>query len=232
MDCTLKNLALPLTILFAVWMILSACSHAETQPPALAQTSATPSPVPQAESSLSPTSNQPIRSIDFATISYPHYPVYVDDRGKKRYVTLKPGEGAPAYLNYGDVTGDGVEEAMTVLGIENRGSAIPHIAYIYGLQNGSLKLLWSFETGDRADGGVRQIYSENGGLVVELYGKDRVIGSDLFRGDEGLCCPSSFTRARYEWRDNRFQLKGKPEVLPNPNGHGSPIMPYYSSTRE
>ena len=145
----------------------------------------------------------------------------------KRYITLKAGDGGPSQLNYGDVTGDGIEEAMMMLGIESRGSAIPEIVYIFGLKNRKPILLWSFETGDRADGGLRQVYADHGNLIVELFGKDRVLGKDLYRGDEGLCCPSSFTRARYEWRGSKFRLKGIPEVLANPAGGANSIMPPY-----
>jgi hypothetical protein len=116
---------------------------------------------------------------------------------------------------------------MMMLGIENRGSAIPEIVYIFTLATGRPKLLWSFETGDRADGGFRNVYADRGELVIELYGKDRIIGSNLYRGEEGLCCPSSFTRARYEWRGNRFHLKGTPEVLPNDQGGAAPLMRDY-----
>ena len=145
----------------------------------------------------------------------------------KRYITLKAGDGGPSQLNYGDVTGDGIEEAMMMLGIESHGSAIPEIVYIFGLSKGKPTLLWSFETGDRADGGLRQVYADHGNLVVELFGKDRVIGRDLYRGDEPLAGPRSFTRARYEWREGEFRMKGSPEVLPNPSDNASPIMPPY-----
>src|SRR5215213_9736513 len=85
------------------------------------------------------------------------------------------------------------------------------------------RLLWRFEDGDRADGGLRRIYAENGGLVVELYGKradgtGKIVGSDLFVEDGmmgGDCCPSHFTRAHYKWNGKRFVLRGEPEVLPN-----------------
>jgi hypothetical protein len=89
-------------------------------------------------------------------------------------------------------------------------------------------LLWRFEDGDRADGGLRRIYAENGGLVVELYGKGKTVGGDLFADDGmtgGDCCPTHFTRARYRWDGERFMLNGEPEVLPNPEGHGSPVLP-------
>jgi hypothetical protein len=148
------------------------------------------------------------------------------ERGK-RYVIIREGEGGPASLNYGDVTGDGIEEAMMMFGIESRGSAILEIVYVYGLKNGKPILLWSFETGDRADGGLCQVYADHGNLVVELFGKDRIIGKNLYRGDEPLSGPSSFTRARYEWRGSKFRLKGTPEMLPNPAGDASSIMPPY-----
>ncbi|HYE73080.1 MAG TPA: hypothetical protein VEF04_07115 [Blastocatellia bacterium] len=122
-------------------------------------------------------------------------------------------------IKYGDVTGDGQEEAFVSVGISTGGSSIPDYVYIYSLQNRRPKLLWSFATGDRADGGLRQIFAEHGELVIELYGKGKIIGSDLFAEDGmlgGDCCPTHFTRARYRWNGKRFVLKGKPEVLPNP----------------
>jgi len=76
------------------------------------------------------------------------------------------------------------------------------------------------------------VYSERGGLVVELYGKDKLIGKSLYNSDpyatEGLCCPKFFTRARYKWQGDHFQQEEKEEVLPNPEGHGSIMMtPYH-----
>lgn len=171
------------------------------------------------------TREQRIRLVDFNQVAYPRYPQYTVRA--KRYITLKGGEGGPAELNYGDVTGDSVEEAMMMLRIENRGSAIPEIVYIFGQRNGRLKLLWSFETGDRADGGLRQVYADGGNLIIELFGKDRIIGRNFYQGDEALCCPKLYTRARYEWRAGKFRLKEKPEVISNPAGDASSIMPPY-----
>lgn len=170
----------------------------------------------------------PIRAVDFDNISYPDFPDYSDPNGrKKEYITLKPGEGGPNFLNYGDITGDGIEEAMVALGIDNRGSAIPDYVYIFALKDGKPKIIWQFETGDRADGGLRNVYAENGQLVVELFGKDRVIGSELYQGDEGLCCPSVFTRSRYKWTGQHFTEISR-EALKNPSGGANKTMPLYS----
>jgi hypothetical protein len=134
-------------------------------------------------------------------------------------------------IKYADVTGDGQEEAFVSIGIFSGGSAMLDYIYIYTLYNQRPKLLWSFATGDRADGGLRRIFAENGELNIELYGKSadgkgKIVGSDLFADDGmigGACCPTHFTRARYRWNGKRFMLRGDPEVLLNPKGHGSPI---------
>jgi len=178
-----------------------------------------------------PTPASPIRAVDFDNISYPNFPDYSDPNGrKKKYVTLKPGDGGPNFINYGDITGDGVEDAMVALGIDNHGSAIPDYVYIFTMENGKLKLIWDFETGDRADGGLRNVYAENGQLVIELFGKDRVIGGQLYRGEEGLCCPSSFTRTRYKWTGKHFKEVGR-ETLNNPRRDANPVMPEYSPSK-
>ena len=170
--------------------------------------------------------NSQIRSVDFNKVAYPDFPDYT--KSKPKHLSLKAGEGKPSYVNYGDLTGDEIEEAMVVISVENRGSAIQHYVYIFTEENQKLKLLWYFEAGDRADGGLRQIFAENGQLVIELFGKDRVVGGELYKGDEGLCCPSSFTRTRYQWTGKEFQQISK-EVLANPKGNASPLMSPYSS---
>jgi len=192
-------------------------------------------PTPQGTVKLSPSLNSSIRAIDFANFIYPAKPAF--SYGRKSF-KLEHGkyDGDKthdplllAFVGYGDVTGDGVEEAMVVLEVSLRGTAIPHIVYIYTAQGESPKLLWAFETGDRGDGGLRQAYAENGRLVIELYGKDKLVGKNLYKSDpfalEGACCPKLFTRARYRWQVDYFQQEGKEEVLPNPEGHGSLVAP-------
>lgn len=173
----------------------------------------------------------PIRLVDFDNISYPRFPDYSDPSGhRKKYVTLKPGEGGPNFINYGDVTGDGVEDAVVALGIDNRGSAIPYYVYVFTVEGKRLQLIWAFETGDRADGGLRNIYAAKGQLMIELFGNDRVIGGQLYRGDEALCCPTSFTRTRHSWTGDHFEPVSK-EILENPSRDANPVMPLYAPKR-
>lgn len=177
-----------------------------------------------------------IRRIDFANFTYPGRPVYADLKS----FTLTNGEfnggdnNDPlglAYLDYGDATGDGSEEALLILNMSVRGSAIPYFVYIYTLENEKPKLIWAFAAGDRADGGLRRVHAAGGELVVELYGKGKTIDKDLYADDGmegGDCCPSHFTRATYEWRQDRFYQKGVEEVLSNPVGGAQVVMPKLS----
>lgn len=223
-------------VIVGISVAVPACSvgKLESQQPS-SQPSA--SPTAQAIVKSSPSLSSSIRDIDFANFTYPAKPAF--SYGRKsfklqhgRYESDKSQDPLLlAFVGYGDVTGDGVEEAVVVLEVSLRGTAIPHIVYIYTAQSGSPKLLWAFQTGDRGDGGLRQAYAENGGLVIDLYGKDKLIGKNLYESDpfalEGVCCPKLFTRARYRWQGDHFQQEGKEEVLPNPEGHGTPVMTPY-----
>jgi hypothetical protein len=113
-----------------------------------------------------------------------------------------------------DVTGDGQDDAIVVLKIETAGSAIPQIAYVYEWKDGKPELIWYFRTGDRADGGLKDIRVENGEVVVELYGQDRFLLGETETGkitgdEEQLCCPTYFTRTRYKWNGRNFLMQKK-----------------------
>ena len=176
-----------------------------------------------------------IRSIDFTNFTYPSkgaYLTYSSKTAKGNVYRLRRGEIPPKFgarnrlldvwlkfgsVVYGDLTGDGNEEAIVNLSWITGGSALPNLVYIYTIRKGHPKLLWAFETGDRADGGLKDVYAENGKLVLELYGKDKIIGGDLFADDgtkNGDCCPTVFTRTRYVWLGGRFIRQGKSEVFP------------------
>src|SRR4029077_12407536 len=201
----MSSRVLSLLGIFGVAVVTITCTTSESRSYSFpAQATASPSPTavkpissPSPSASTISIANSPIRSVDFNKVTYPNFVAY--DASKAKQITLKAGDGRPSFINFGDITGDGAEEAMVVLSIENRGSAIPYDVYIFTMANGKPKVVWAFGAGDRADGGLRQLYADNGQLVIELFGKDRVIGGNLYIGDEGLCCPSSFTRTSYKW---------------------------------
>ncbi len=115
---------------------------------------------------------------------------------------------------YFDVTGDGGDEAVVVLKIETGGSAIPQVGYVFTWKDGKPELIWPFRTGDRADGGLKNVFAENGMIVVELYGQDRFLLGEIETGKitddiEQLCCPTHFTRSAYKWNGKNFLMQGK-----------------------
>jgi hypothetical protein len=175
-----------------------------------------------------------IRDIDFKNFTYPKLPTGKCSRMSKvrvrdgKYGSFKnfsprvvPRAGcwqvSVGTVIYGDVTGDGREEAIVVLYAEMGGTESSDDVFIYSLRNGKPVLLWKFWTGDRADGGLVKLYAENGKLVVELAGKNKFIGGDYFANDgtsNGACCPTVITRSKYQWVDGAFRRRGPLEVLP------------------
>jgi hypothetical protein len=115
---------------------------------------------------------------------------------------------------YFDVTGDGSEEAVVILKIGTGGTAIPQVVNIYEWKDGKPEKIWMFRTGDRADGGLKDIRAEGGLLVVELFGQDRFLLGETETGkitgdEEQLCCPTHFTRTSYKWNGSAFLMQGK-----------------------
>jgi hypothetical protein len=174
-----------------------------------------------------------IRDVDFKNFTYPQLPsgkcsmhsIRLRD-GKWGSVerfsprVVPPGgcwEVTMGHVIYGDMTGDGQEEAVIVLYAEVGGTESANDVFIYSLRNRRPVLLWKFWTGDRADGGLVKLYAENGQLVVELAGKNKFVGSDYFAEDgtsNGTCCPTVITRSRYQWNRGAFRRRGQLEILP------------------
>jgi hypothetical protein len=170
-------------------------------------------------------SSSPIRSIDFANLTYPgrKYGVYKTPFPERRFRLRKGKYGDWRYgmtlmkTSYGDVTGDGKEEAILVFSHDSEGNGIYNSVYLYTLESNRPKLLWAFMTGDRADGGLRRVYARGGKLTVELFGREsRVEGDSASSSVEptALCCPNSFTRTQYVWRNGRFEQKGEMDIQP------------------
>lgn len=127
-----------------------------------------------------------------------------------------------------DADNDGEDEAAVVLKIETGGSAIPQLVYIYGWKDGLPELQWNFRTGDRADGGLKDIRAENGELVIELFGQDRFLLGQTETGkitgdEEQLCCPTFFTRSFYKWNGKNFLMQRKRLTFETANPNAKPL---------
>jgi hypothetical protein len=129
---------------------------------------------------------------------------------------------------YFDATGDGQNEAIVVLKIETTGNAIPQMIYVYEWKDGKPDLLWNFRTGDRADGGLKDIRPENGQLLIELFGQDRFMLGEVETGkitgdEEQLCCPTHFTRTVYKWNGNHFIRQGDRLTFSTADPNAAPV---------
>jgi len=163
-----------------------------------------------------------IRKIDFRNFTYPGTTI----GGKSNYYpetrfTLRDGKyGDWRYgltlekVSYGDVTGDSQIEAILNFREDTEGSAGINLVYIFTIETKKPEALWVWESGDRAEGGLRRIYAERGRLVVETYGNGTGLYDWVNADNTGLCCPKHFTRTCYEWIDEDFQLAGKMGVFP------------------
>ena len=78
---------------------------------------------------------------------------------------------------YADVTGDGNEEAITMLShvsCDAVGSCDggTYLFYIYSVRNGKLRILWQYETGPNAYGcGLKSLTVNGTQFVLELFGR-------------------------------------------------------------
>ncbi len=127
------------------------------------------------------------------------------------------GEMTLSRVKYADVTGDGVDEALVVLAISTGGTSHPYCVYIFAANPDEAdkpQLVWTFRTGDRADGGLRHVYGENGQLAVETYLPDE---------KNGDCCPKFFKREVYAFANGKFTPSDSSTHL-NPD-RTSPLVP-------
>jgi hypothetical protein len=161
-----------------------------------------------------------IGSFDFKNFTYPLPRGWQDadgmditlENGKRRLTEDKIGMEYVT-TKFFDVTGDGEDEALVILKVLTGSITIPQNVYIFEWKEGNPELIWHFRTGDRADGGLKSIYMEDGELVVELFGRDRYLfnqmeTSQIVGDDQQLCCPTHWTRTRYKFVDNKLLLEG------------------------
>ena len=173
----------------------------------------------------------PVTSGVFANFTYPARPLFKgtsDDDGRKLF-KLKHGIFAPRFNERGyivrlgaylksvelaDVTGDGSQEAIVAIGNLCDCSGEWFGIYIYKLTGQKpAHLLWAFQTGDRAVGGLRRVYGHRGKLIVELYGTGSAPNLPPKTYNGAQCCTDEFTLRRYRWNGSRFVQEGKARLL-------------------
>ncbi|MEG9432096.1 hypothetical protein [Terriglobus sp. ADX1] len=103
-------------------------------------------------------------------------------------------------VHYGDVTGDGEEEAIVNLRYSTGGTQTTNYVYVFQVDHGQPKLLAYCHTGSRAHSGLYEAYAEDGQFVVELFDPKKAIGD---------CCSDGVVITRYSWTGSRFEIRGK-----------------------
>lgn len=223
-------------IVMVIVLVFSGCQKkvADNSSLSLPQPSVTPqlitSSSPISEATPIYKSYSSIRTIDFKNFNFPWTEGQELDkkwftliRGKKESSeSEKEGEmenGARfGSVEFGDVTNDRIEEAMVQLYPITGGNCSCEMIYIYAVENKKPKLLWSFDTEDRASGGFKRAYSEKGNLVIETFGDNKFEnGKWDFRMPKdkpsGLCCPTAYTKIVFKWNGEKFVPTGERQVF-------------------
>ena len=220
----MRRKIIPILLLLVSTFVFSACQKSAAENTQIeSQSLPTISPALSISPIPAPNLDSPIRKIDFENFSYP----WTDNQGDGNF-TLKNGKKARVgegdieatlqKVEFGDVTNDGEEEAMLNIYPWSGGNCSCDMVFIYTLQNKTPKLLWSFDTWDKADGGFKRAYAENSELIVELFGDDKFENDewefDFPKGKvSGYCCPTAYTKIRFKWNGEKFTAQGTPELF-------------------
>lgn len=102
---------------------------------------------------------------------------------------------------YGDLNGDGKDEAVVISVCNTGGTGNFTEAYIFSMDNGRPKQILRLDGGDRAEGGIREARIENGRLVVDTNDP----------GENGAaCCAEVVVTRTYELKGGKLDEIGKP----------------------
>jgi hypothetical protein len=105
-------------------------------------------------------------------------------------------------VTYGDLNGDGVEDAAVDLLYSTGGTANWHYLYVFTVENGARVLLGRLQSGSRADGGLMKVDIQKETLVLRFADSARRAGD---------CCSAGYIVARYGWKGGRFVEVGTRE---------------------
>jgi hypothetical protein len=96
---------------------------------------------------------------------------------------------------YGDLDGDGTEEAAVHLNYTEGGTANWDYLYVYKIVHSQPKIMSILEGGSRAYGGLTRVAIQNGLLVLDFADPDRRVGD---------CCSEGYIRVHYRWSNSKF----------------------------
>lgn len=168
-----------------------------------------------------------IKEIDFKNFSYPWDDPEADSdnhitwywtqlptgskvrllNGQHRFtVPETPSFVSPAlgfsFAVYGDLDGDGLEEAAVALNYTTGGTMNWDYLYVYKLAKGKPILLGRLRSGSRGSGGLLRASINQGALVLDFADPGRRTAD---------CCSDGYVRVHYRWFDGHFAEEGPRE---------------------
>ncbi|HEY2461144.1 MAG TPA: hypothetical protein VGI16_10055 [Candidatus Acidoferrum sp.] len=103
---------------------------------------------------------------------------------------------------YGDLDGDGVEEAAVTFNYSTGGTANWDYLYVYKMVEGQPVLMGRMEAGSRGSGGLATVSIKDERLMVEFADPERRIGD---------CCSEGYIRVHYRLTAKGFVEDGSRE---------------------
>ena len=110
-------------------------------------------------------------------------------------------EGGILNILYGDLTGDGKDEAVVLIGYRLGGTGFFTFANVYGIVNGELTMLGRINGGDRAYGDFHDLAIENGRLRVVRKWTTKCMG-----------CTEGYETTIWKWNGSKLALQKKTKV--------------------
>jgi len=105
-------------------------------------------------------------------------------------------------VTFGDIDGDGQEEALVTTATSLGGAGVLLEGFIYGLKDGEVVLRSEVESGDRGDGGIESMTARDGDAIVRRY---RLENPSLPGSRYGsTCCPNWIEVERWHWDGSKL----------------------------
>jgi hypothetical protein len=111
---------------------------------------------------------------------------------------------SPYEMIYGDLNGDGIDEAIVLTSCSNGGIESYSEGFVYGIKDDNPELLARIEGGDRALGGLRSVKIENGIISVERSRPGL---------DGNACCAETAETMQYRLLDGSLSQVGEKTIV-------------------
>jgi hypothetical protein len=105
-------------------------------------------------------------------------------------------------VTYGDLTGDGVDDAVILSVCNAGGTGYFTEGWVYTIKGGKPVVVATIPGGDRADGGLRHAHVASGSLIIDSNDPGE---------DGGACCPQFVVTTRYRVSGAKLIQIGKEE---------------------